>query len=44
MYRKREREFQYPPGIEKIIEDVIGAGICRTLCSMARRWMNCLRL
>lgn len=26
MYRKREREFQYPPGIEKIIEDVIGGG------------------
>lgn len=27
MYRKREREFQYPPGIEKIIEDVIGGGM-----------------
>ena len=26
MYRKREREFQYPPGIEKIIEDVISGG------------------
>lgn len=26
MYRRREREFQYPPGIEKIIEDVIGGG------------------
>lgn len=26
MHRKREREFQYPPGIEKIIEDVIGGG------------------
>ena len=26
MYRKREREFQYPPGIEKIIENVIGGG------------------
>ena len=26
MYRKREREFQYPPGIEKIIEDEIGGG------------------
>ena len=26
MYRKREREFQYPPGIEKIIEDVIDGG------------------
>lgn len=26
MYMKREREFQYPPGIEKIIEDVIGGG------------------
>ncbi|WP_071145757.1 hypothetical protein [Bacteroides ihuae] len=26
MYLKREREFQYHPGIEKIIEDVIGGG------------------
>lgn len=26
MYRKREREFQYHPGIEKMIEDVIGGG------------------
>lgn len=26
MFRKREKEFQYPPGIEKIIEDVIGGG------------------
>lgn len=26
MFRKKEREFQYPPGIEKIIEDVIGGG------------------
>lgn len=26
MYRKREKEFQYAPGIEKIIEDVIGGG------------------
>lgn len=26
MYRKREREFHYAPGIEKIIEDVIGGG------------------
>lgn len=26
MYYKKEREFQYPPGIEKIIEDVIGGG------------------
>ena len=26
MYLKRENEFQYHPGIEKIIEDVIGGG------------------
>lgn len=26
MYRKREREFQYPPAIEKVLEDVIGGG------------------
>lgn len=26
MYRKREKEFQYAPGIEKILEDVIGGG------------------
>lgn len=26
MYLKREKEFQYHPGIEKIIEDVIGGG------------------
>ncbi|GHV48039.1 hypothetical protein FACS1894181_02820 [Bacteroidia bacterium] len=26
MYLKREREFQYHPGIEKIIEDVTGGG------------------
>ena len=26
MYLKKEKEFQYPPGIEKIIEDVIGGG------------------
>lgn len=26
MFRKREKEFQYHPGIEKIIEDVIGGG------------------
>nr|DAL15347.1 MAG TPA_asm: Head fiber protein [Caudoviricetes sp.] len=31
MYLKREREFQYHPGIEKIIEGVIGGGtIART--------------
>jgi len=26
MYRKTEREFQYAPGIEKVIEDVVGGG------------------
>lgn len=26
MYRKKEREFQYAPGIEKILEDVVGGG------------------
>lgn len=26
MYRKREREFQYPPAIEKVLEDVTGGG------------------
>ena len=26
MYRKREKEFQYPPAIEKILEDVTGGG------------------
>lgn len=26
MHYKKEREFQYPPGIEKMIEDVIGGG------------------
>lgn len=26
MYHKKEREFQYAPGIEKIIEDVTGGG------------------
>lgn len=26
MFLKREKEFQYPPAIEKIIEDVIGGG------------------
>lgn len=31
MFYKKEREFQYHPGIEKIIEDVIGGGtIART--------------
>lgn len=26
MHRKREREFQYPPAIEKVLEDVTGGG------------------
>ena len=26
MFRKKETEFQYAPGIEKIIEDIQGGG------------------
>ena len=40
MFRKKQSEFQYAPGIEKIIEDIQGGGTI----ARAESLMNFLRL